>query len=321
MIKIAFTICSNNYLSQALVLKESFLANHPEYKFFIGLVDDVIGIEGIYPDLEGIIPVQDLEIREFEEMANRYNITELNTSVKPFYFEYFFSQLHAEWVMYIDPDIFVYNRFDEVEDFLTNGSEIVLTPHILSPGGDWDISYIREGTFNLGFVAFSNRVSVKEFLNWWKKKLIENGYFSYSKNLFYDQLWMNLSVAFLRNVSILYHPGYNVAGWNLFERKLFQREGKYFVNGQHSKLVFFHFSGVSFSDDDLYISKHYPGVTINDRLDLRELLFDYRLNVKSKKYEQLRKVFPKFSKIKTKSTLKEKLKFQALRMVNIIFKD
>lgn len=321
MTNITFTICSNNYLSQALVLKESFLAHHPGYKFFIGLVDDKKEIEHIYPDLEGIIPVQDLEISEFDEMADRYNITELNTSVKPFYFEYLFDKLNAEWVMYIDPDICVYNRFEEVEDFLTKGAEVVLTPHILSPVGDWDICYIREGTFNLGFVAFSNKVGVKEFLSWWKKKLIKSGYFSYSKNLFYDQLWMNLSVAFLRHVSILYHPGYNIAGWNLFERNLIQKGNTYFVNELNYKLVFFHFSGVSFSDDDLFISKHYPEVTVNERPDLRELLLKYRLNVRSKKFEQLRRIIPKFSIPNKKSTLKEKLKFQVIRMVNSIFKD
>jgi hypothetical protein len=309
MKKIAFTICSNNYISQALVLKESFLAHHPDYNFFIGLVDDVAGIANIYPDLEGAIPVCDLGISEFEEMSDRYNITELNTSVKPFYFEYFFKKFETDWVMYIDPDICVYNRFEEVEDFLSRGAESVLTPHILSPVGDWDICYIREGIFNLGFVAFSNQEAVKKFLKWWKNKLIENGYFSYSKNLFYDQLWMNLSIAFLRHVSIIYHPGYNIAGWNLFERKLIQKDGTYFVNDLSLKLVFFHFSGVSFSNDDAYISEHYPEVTINDRLDLKDLLLDYRKKVTGKNYKEFKLIIPAYLKKHQPLSFNQRIKF------------
>ena len=320
MKKIAFTICSNNYLSQALVVKETFLVHHPHYEFYIGLVDDLVGIKGVFPDLKDIIPVNDIGISEFNDMSNRYNITELNTSVKPFYFEYFFTKLKSEWVIYIDPDICVYNKFEEVEDFLSNGTEVVLTPHILSPIGNWDICYIREGIFNLGFVAFSNQPTVIEFLVWWKSKLINQGYFSYSKNLFYDQLWMNLSISFLRHVSVLYHPGYNVAGWNLFERKLIYSDSNVYINDINSKLVFFHFSGVSFSDVDLFISIHFPNVTINDRPDLRDLLFSYRLKVNANNYEKVKLITPKFTKLKRSSTLSEKFKIKAIRIANLIFK-
>ena len=37
--KIAFTICSNNYLGQAAALKDSFLRHNPGYAFYIILVD------------------------------------------------------------------------------------------------------------------------------------------------------------------------------------------------------------------------------------------------------------------------------------------
>ena len=37
--KIAFTICSLNYFSQALSLGESLKKTNPQYEFIIGLVD------------------------------------------------------------------------------------------------------------------------------------------------------------------------------------------------------------------------------------------------------------------------------------------
>jgi hypothetical protein len=315
MTKIAFTICSNNYLSQAVVLKESFLAHHRGYEFFIGLVDDIAEIENIFPDLEGIVPVSFLDISEFNKMSNRYNITELNTSVKPFYFEYFFAKLKSEWVIYIDPDIFVYNRFEEVEDFLSKGAEVVLTPHLLSPVGEGDISYIREGVFNLGFVAFSKSQRVFEFIKWWQKKLIDQGFFSYSKNLFYDQLWMNLSISFLRKIKIVYHPGYNIAGWNLFERKVIVKDQQYFVNDEETKLVFFHFSGVSFQNSDKFICIHCPNITIRDRPNLEGLLLEYRKKIVSKNYFELKKVLPKYVSVPRRISLKQKVLFFLIRKI------
>ncbi len=315
MKKTAFTICSNNYMSQALVLRDSFMEKHPEYEFFIGLVDDIKGVEHIYPNLEGIIPVTNLDINEFDEMSNRYNITELNTSVKPFYFEYFFTINNSEWVLYIDPDIYIYDRLNEVEVALTNGAELVLTPHLLSPIGDWDICYIREGIFNLGFAAFRNSLEVNEFIKWWQSKLIHQGYFSYQKNLFYDQLWMNLSISFLREVKIIHHAGYNIAGWNLFERKIFLKNDIFYVNNEVTRLVFFHFSGVTFDNSDKFISKHYPNVTIEDRPDLEVILLEYRKRVISKNYDEIKKIRPKYVPPPQKISFKKKVRFFLLNKI------
>jgi len=39
--KLAFTICSANYLAQAIALGDSLLQHNPSYTFVIGLVDEI----------------------------------------------------------------------------------------------------------------------------------------------------------------------------------------------------------------------------------------------------------------------------------------
>ena len=39
--KLAFTLCSNNYLAQSKVLVASFLQNNPDYTFIIGVADNL----------------------------------------------------------------------------------------------------------------------------------------------------------------------------------------------------------------------------------------------------------------------------------------
>ena len=89
--KIAFTVCSNNYLSQAKTLGDSLKKYSPEYTFFIGLCDRR-SKQIDYTDYGSaeILEVEKLEIPNFEWMTDNYNIIELNTSVKPYYSNIFF---------------------------------------------------------------------------------------------------------------------------------------------------------------------------------------------------------------------------------------
>ena len=59
--------------------------------------------------------------------------------------------------------------------------------------------------------------------------------------MFTDQKWCDLVPAYFDNVKIVRDPGYNVASWNISQRKIeFDDLGNILVNG--SKLKFFHFT-------------------------------------------------------------------------------
>ncbi|MBF4470296.1 glycosyl transferase [Flavobacterium sp. HJJ] len=276
--KIAFTICSNNYLAHAKTLGDSFLEYHPDTKFIIGLVDkiDATFDYSMFSNFL-MIPVEELEISCFEELNEKYNIVELNTAVKPFYFHYIFKKFEVAKLLYIDPDILITSHFDEVFDILDK-KNIVITPHICEPIDDeyapTDYHTLRGGVFNLGFIALSDYERVKDFLDWWGARVVKYGFCNFSKSMFYDQVWINYVPAFYDNYFILKHPGYNMANWNLHERKLSIKKEKYFVNEEYF-LRFFHFSSYKFNKPE-QICSYQTRFDFKSRPDLVSLFEDYR---------------------------------------------
>jgi hypothetical protein len=303
MINIAFTLCSNNYLAHAKTLGDSFLKFHPDFKFIIGLVDKYAE-EIDYKAFSNftILPVDDIEIDIFEELKLKYNITELNTAVKPSYIHFLFKKYSADNVVYIDPDILVTSRFSEVLEALKT-KNIVITPHICSPIDDdfspTDYHTIRGGIFNLGFIALSDYRNVKIFLDWWHSRVIKYGFNNFSLNMFYDQLWINYVPVFYDNYVILKHPGYNMANWNLHERMLsVNAEGEYIVNGTNN-LRFFHFSSYHY-DKPSVICSYLTRYNFENRPDLKNIFDTYRQLLLDNNVEVLRKApvyyFPNLNK-------------------------
>ena len=87
---IFFTLCSKNYLAQAITLQHSFKNVHPEIDFILGIVDCLSDEEKKLLDGYFFLEMDQLGVEAFESMKSKYNIVELNTAVKPFYIEYFF---------------------------------------------------------------------------------------------------------------------------------------------------------------------------------------------------------------------------------------
>jgi hypothetical protein len=241
---VVFTLCSSNFLAQALTLGDSVLRYNPGYRFIIGLVDRSS------EDLSSIIPyeiieVEQLKIAGFNDMIFRYDITELNTAVKPFFFNYLFERLNASAVIYLDPDIQVFAPFTDLEKEIKDNN-IIIIPHITRPLNDHKVQkeedFLNSGLYNLGFLAVKNSVSGLEMISWWGARLRFKAFIDFKRGLFTDQIWINFVPLFFDQVKIFLHPGYNMAYWNLHERTLTKKNRKYYVNSVYP-LVFYHFSG------------------------------------------------------------------------------
>lgn len=112
------------------------MEHHSEWKFIIGLCDEFDSSfdYSAFDEFE-IIKVKDINVPEFENIVQQYNIIELNTAVKPTFIKYIFTTCNANKLIYIDPDILVTSYFEEVIAILDT-KDIVLTPHICSPIDD-----------------------------------------------------------------------------------------------------------------------------------------------------------------------------------------
>lgn len=276
----ACTIVSRNYLRFARTVCKSFLAVHPGAAFYVLLVDRPAGNDDLRDEPFTPVWVEELGIPDFLSVAFKYNILELSTSVKPSFLKWIQDRHGAERVVYLDPDIFVYSRLDEIDERLRE-ADIVLTPHMLSPIRDErkpaEQDFLRAGVFNLGFIGVSNRPPAREFLDWWEARCLELGFIEQASGLFVDQKWVNFAACFFPGAGIIRDPGCNVAYWNLHERHIEEKAGRLLVNGS-TELKFFHFSGIDFSDINR-ISKHQNRFTLQERGDLAPLFEAYRREV------------------------------------------
>ncbi len=271
-----FTIASKNYLPYVRVLMKSVEAVHPEYHRMLCLADRVNHYFDPEDDNFEVIQAEDLGIPNFHDMAFRYDIMEFNTAVKPFMFQWVFENSDLDAVIYLDPDIRVFTRMEELEKRLAAGESMVLTPHITRPLEDDlipnDAHMLQSGVFNLGFVAFRRTDEAMEFIKWWGRRLEKQCVAELDKGLFVDQKWCDLAPCFVEKLSILRDHEYNVAYWNILNRRVEKTSQGWQVDGRD--MVFFHYSGVDASASK-NLSKHQNRFKLGELPVIRRLITDY----------------------------------------------
>ncbi|MEM9043473.1 MAG: hypothetical protein AAGC81_02170 [Pseudomonadota bacterium] len=253
---IFFTIGSRNFSAQAQVLHSSLRDFYPDLKFYFVICDEIGSFDRNLFDFECIF-VEEIGIQKIEDMQKKYNITELNTSIKPFAFN-LINEIHpGEPIVYFDPDILIVSRLHELEEAIEAGANCVLTPHLLEPT-EWaemnETRILQFGAYNLGFIMLRGTPDVVRINTWWARRLEKDCVIDLERGLFVDQKWADLFPSFIDRTHVLRHPGYNVAYWNLAARSVTQQsDGTWSVNG--APLRFVHFSGSRISADPIF-SRH-----------------------------------------------------------------
>ena len=276
----ACTIISPNYFAFARVVASSYLAQHPEERFFVLIVAALEDVSAFAGEVFTAVPLGAIGLADVRAEAMKYDILELNTNVKPTFLKYLLRTQGLDEVVYLDPDVFVYAELEPVFAAL-DGHDAVLTPHMTAPVYDGrspsEQDLLFNGTYNLGFFAVRNSPGGLRLLDWWERRCLDAGYSEGRSGLFVDQKWMNLAPGMF-DVAILRDPGCNVAYWNLHERTLDHGGAdalKVLGPDTEAKLRFFHFSGVSLTDASV-LSRNTDRFTLAERPDVQELFSDYR---------------------------------------------
>lgn len=273
-----FTIVSRNYFAYARTLGDSLRQSNPLTDFNVLIVDRKDpAFEAQHPDWS-ITWVEDLGIPDFEQVAFKYDILELNTNVKPTFAKHLLERY--EKVIYLDPDIFVYNSLQPIIDLLDIHS-VVLTPHITEPINDGKLpgepEFLTSGIYNLGFGAFNSSAESLKLLAWWEQRCLHLAFNEQSQGFFVDQKWMDFVPSLCATAFILRDPQYNTAYWNLHEREVVWIDACATIAGK--PLVFFHFSGLPPEGDDR-VSKYQTRYLLAERPDIAPLFKVYRERLK-----------------------------------------
>lgn len=260
----AFTSASTNYIAKACTLGRSLQSHHPEFDLYYGLSDKrnrTVDYErNVFDE---VIGVEDLNIPDLEAWCFKHSIVELSTAIKPFILKELLSRGY-ETVYYFDPDIVVFSRLDDLIA-ATARSTVVLTPHQTQAETDYqaiidnEICSLKHGIYNLGFIGVRNCAEGRRFADWWADRVYEWCVDDIPNGLFTDQKWIDLVPALFDHVTILRDPRFNVASWNVTQRRVAGGldEGEVTVDGQ--PLGFYHFTGFGSGAHRLMAEKNSRG--------------------------------------------------------------
>lgn len=285
---IIFTIVAKNYLASAITLEESLRRSNPEPRFYIVVVDKLTKEVEEIKEHSNIISSEELGITNFKEMAFKYDIVEFSTAIKPFFFRYAIENIKADKVIYLDPDIFVYNTLHSVWDNLESNS-VILTPHIVDgcnrvEYNSQDRLFLKYGIYNLGFVGIKGDIEGKKIIDWWCSRLEEDCYMN--DVCFVDQKWMDYIPALFKSVYIERGKEYNLAWWNFSERILYSDKDNIYVDcdGDKIPVIFIHFSNYKPGMNISYIER--KGTHIGEKQEniLKDLYENYGDTLKKNNY-------------------------------------
>jgi glycosyltransferase involved in cell wall biosynthesis len=252
--KFFFTSINLEYLDKAITLWKSLEVFEKNAQFVTVIVEpgltkfqleEQLKVRSFPFELSKPLLAHDIPWNWISKMEG-LSVVEACTAIKASAAKFLLASSFNTQVVYLDPDMQVYGSLGEVDQLLDKSS-FVLTPHLLEPPSSEDSVISNEiagamihGVYNLGFFAVKNTREGFELLNWWESRLKKYCKAEIGSGLFTDQKWFDIATIYFKEISVLRHPGYNVAPWNLAERFLKNENG--LIKVDNFPLKIFHFS-------------------------------------------------------------------------------
>jgi hypothetical protein len=260
----------------ARVLAQSLLRYHPDLQLFVLLSD---GVEGCFDPAREPVSLLDLAeigVPHLSRARFRCDRKELAITAKPYVLSHLLDR-GFERVIFLDPDILIMGELEELFSVVRR-HPIVLMPHLLAPlsGGDGaerELTILKSGVYNGGFVGVSGESTARRFLTWWGDRVLAHCRHDVAQGVYYDQRWLDLAPVFFPGLRIFRDPSYNVAYWNVRERGFRLDEPSSTVAGRPCR--FFHFSGFD-PETPNGVSRYMSRLTLADMGPAAEMYRRYR---------------------------------------------
>jgi hypothetical protein len=238
------TYFDHNYLSRGLALYHSLQRHAPDSRLWVLCLSEPCHQALVALDLPGILPVglSDFEAGDPEVAATRPNRSTI---------EYYFTSTpawmlfvqkrepDAEWVTYLDGDLFFFASPDVIYDELQDAA-VAIIPHRYSLK---NTKRKKFGTYNVGWVGVRNDSDGIAVVGWWREKCIEWCHDYIDGGRFADQGYLDSFPSLSSRVKVIENPGANLAPWNIGNYQIEFRDNRVLVDAAHP-LIFFHFQGL-----------------------------------------------------------------------------
>lgn len=256
-----FTSITNNYLPKARLLGNTVKRHNPDWTFDVVFSEPPVTSLNLEEEpFDNVITLESLAIPDWKAWTFKHRVVETCTAVKGFALVHLLETTDTDKVVYLDPDIAVFNSLQPLTNLLDRHA-ILLTPHQTRPATglgaivDNEICSLKHGIYNLGFFAVRREGQGRAFAEWWRERLLHFCYDAIPDGLFTDQRWCDLAPAFFDDIKILRCPEYNVATWNLDHRSVtLSDRGTILVDGQ--PLRFYHFTGYDSGAGPVMVNKY-----------------------------------------------------------------
>jgi hypothetical protein len=240
------THCDSQYLSRAVILRESIQEKSDRCNFILVCHDEITfkaaSLLGI-PESNMILLDQIIE--RYKELKNaRDNRTHIEFlyCLTPFIMRYVLDILDLNEIVYIDADKFILGN---PENLFIDASyvSIAISSHNFPP----KLKYLNKfGKYNVGVIFARKSQDSLEVLNWWSKKCIESTSISKQDiDVFGDQKYLDEFQVIYPNTHIYNDKGINSAPWNC--TCVYIKQGLLYRDHGDLQLVTFHFSGLRYN--------------------------------------------------------------------------
>jgi hypothetical protein len=249
------TYFDHNYLPRGLALYHSLQRYAPGAQLWVLCLSEACHRALTALDLPNLVPVR---LADFEHANPDVAATRPTRSLIEYYFTcspawmlfVLDSKPDAEWVSYLDSDLFFFASPDPIYDEM-NDAAFGIIPHRFARGLE---DQRRFGLYNVGWVSVRRRDDGIQALRWWRERCIEWCYDRVEGDRFADQRYLDRLPEMFGGVHVISHLGANLAPWNSADCHLQWENGNVVIERRYP-LLFFHFYGVKRSGG-YYFNSH-----------------------------------------------------------------
>lgn len=244
--RIYCTYFDHNYLARGIALYRSLQEHAPGARLWVLCLS-----ERCYEALTALaLPnLEPCRLADFEAANPDVAATQPTRSTIEYYFTcspawklyVLKNQPEAEWITYLDSDLFFFGSPEPVYREM-DGASFGIIPHRYTSRNQ---KRLRFGVYNVGWVSVRNSEDGIAALRWWRERCIEwcHDFVDAEGDRFADQRYLDRLPGLFSGVHVIRHLGANLAPWNFSESRVEWREGKVMIEREFP-LLFFHFHGV-----------------------------------------------------------------------------